>query len=107
MERHIRRKHGDEVMKATFKEALKGLRKTPKDIEGLSILIDGMDVKKLEELDVDLETAEGMARMFNEVFFRGDWRKHVEWIKRYGSREQRREDIPLIERLMRENRKRK
>jgi hypothetical protein len=62
-----------------------------------------MDVKKFEEWDLDITKPEEIARMFNEVFFHGDWEKHIEWIKTYGSEEQKREDIPLLEKLMRED----
>jgi hypothetical protein len=54
---------------------------------------------------LDITKPEDIARMFNEVFFHGDWEKHIEWIKKYGSEEQRREDIPLLEKLMREDMK--
>jgi len=105
IEKHIQSKHSDEVVKIVLKEAIKG--GSTKSIEGFNALIDNMDVKKIKELDVDIETAEGIARMFNEVFFHGDWKKHIEWIKKYGSEEQKREDIPLIEKIMKEDMKKK
>jgi hypothetical protein len=70
----VQSKHSDEVVKIVLKEALK--RESTKSIEGLNVLIDNMDVKKFKELDVDVGTAEGIARLINEVFFHGDWKKY-------------------------------
>ncbi len=69
--------------------------------EGIDI-----DPKKLEDKFATLDrakysqTAEGMARMFNDLIFDGDWKKHIEWIEKYGGDEQKREDIPLLKELM-------
>jgi hypothetical protein len=104
IEKHVQSKHSDEVVKIVLKEALK--RESTKSIEGLNVLIDNMDVKKFKELDVDVGTAEGIARLINEVFFHGDWKKYIEWIRKYGSKKQRREDIPFIEEIMKKDMRR-
>lgn len=103
VEKHIIREHHDEVIKIILKEVLRRGERTSKEIKGFNILIDNMDVKKFKEIDVDLGTTEGIIRMINEVFFHGDWKKQIEWIKKYGSEEQKREDIPLIEELIMKN----
>jgi predicted transcriptional regulator len=105
VENHIKGEHHEDVVKLTFKKALSKMGKSPEYTRAFNILIDNMDVKKLEELDVDLTKAEEIARLFNEVFFHGDWEKYIEWIKMYGSEKQQREDIPLLEKLMKEDMK--
>jgi hypothetical protein len=100
---HIRGKHHGDVLKSTFKQALSNMGRSPEHSRAFRTLIDNMDVKKFEEWDLDITKPEEIARMFNEVFFHGDWKKHIEWIKKYGSEEQQREDIPLLEKLMRED----
>jgi hypothetical protein len=100
---HIRGKHHGDVLKSTFKQALSNMGRSPEHTRAFRTLIDNMDVKKFEEWDLDITKPEEIARMFNEVFFHGDWEKHIEWIKTYGSEEQKREDIPLLEKLMRED----
>jgi hypothetical protein len=74
---HIRGKHHGDVLKSTFKQALSNMGRSPEHTRAFRTLIDNMDVKKLEELDLDVTKAEEIARMFNEVFFHGDWKKHI------------------------------
>jgi len=77
VEAHIRGKHHGDVLKSTFKQALSNMGKSPEHTRAFRTLIDNMDVKKLEEWDLDITKPEEIARMFNEVFFHGDWKKHI------------------------------
>lgn len=69
--------------------------------EGITV-----DAKKLEDKFAALDpakysrTAEGMERMFNDLIFDGDWKKHLEWTETHGSDEEKTEDIPLIKKWM-------
>lgn len=69
--------------------------------EGITV-----DPKKLEDKFATLDrakypqTAEGLTRMFNDLVFDGDWKKHIEWIEKHGSDEEKTEDIPLIKKWM-------
>jgi hypothetical protein len=76
--------------------------------EALSELINqgaDIDLERLKSFNGELTKPEDMARFLNEVFFRGDWSKHIEFIKKHGSERQKKEDIPLIRQLMEKEKK--
>jgi len=92
-------------MRAVLKKTLSGKRGTKREMMAWRALIENMDVERLKDLDVDITKADGLAKMFNEVFFHGDWKRHIEWTEKYGSKEQKREDIPLLKNMRKEMRK--
>ncbi|MFH0837012.1 MAG: SEC-C metal-binding domain-containing protein [Candidatus Aenigmatarchaeota archaeon] len=77
------------------------------DEEELKKLIDSMksqgidvDREKLKNYPAFMPTVENIAKMFNDVWFNGDWQRHIEWTETYGTEEQKKKDIPLIKKLM-------
>ncbi|MDI6737702.1 MAG: hypothetical protein QME12_04270 [Nanoarchaeota archaeon] len=93
------------VLKKEFEELLEesGLKK-----EFLDFLKD-IDMERAEKANKRLEgkpiTPESFSWLENESWFGGDWDRHIAWVKQNGSEEQKREDIPLLEKMREKERK--
>lgn len=59
-----------------------------------------MDLEMLETFEGELKTAEGIAKMFDWVIFKGDWKKQLEWEEKHGK------DVELIKKIMSETEER-
>lgn len=73
-----------------FEETIKNFKR-----EGIDV-----DLERLETFEGELKTAEGIAKMFNWVIFKGDWKKQLEWEEKHG------QDVELIKKIMSETEER-
>ncbi|MFH0861923.1 MAG: hypothetical protein V1875_02730 [Candidatus Altiarchaeota archaeon] len=63
--------------------------------EGLRV-----DEERIRCFRGDPNTLEGGIRLVNEALFSGDWEKHLDFIVRHGTPEQKKHDIKIIKEIM-------